>query len=265
MLTSIGSRSSRRTRPSTAAWSTIGGAVPLGHRGHPRTAVGPARLAFARSCLALPRRLPLGDRHRRPPDRGRQLEQRLVGLGAHARLGLRRAVRRRLRLAGTGGPRTSRSWPSSASATTASRSSGAGIEPEEGEWSTATVEHYRRQCEALLDAGVDPVVTFHHFTTPRWLARQGRLDRARHRRPVRRLLPTGSPASSADVLRRACTINEPNIVSTMGHLAGVFPPGRARRAAPPRASTACSSTPTARRSTPSARRRRACRSASRCR
>jgi beta-glucosidase len=28
-----------------------------------------------------------------------------------------------------------------------------------------------------------------------------------------------------DVLKRACTINEPNIVSTMGHLAGVFPPG----------------------------------------
>src|SRR5260221_8497857 len=44
------------------------------------------------------------------------------------------------------------------------------IEPEEGEWSPASVMHYREQCEALLAAGVDPVITFHHFTTPRWVA-----------------------------------------------------------------------------------------------
>ena len=47
------------------------------------------------------------------------------------------------------------------------------IEPEEGEWSAAAIAHYRAQCEALLAAGVDPVVTFHHFTTPRWLAAKG--------------------------------------------------------------------------------------------
>jgi beta-glucosidase len=29
----------------------------------------------------------------------------------------------------------------------------------------------------------------------------------------------------APVLRRACTINEPNVVSTIGHLLGAFPPG----------------------------------------
>src|SRR6185295_4282092 len=29
----------------------------------------------------------------------------------------------------------------------------------------------------------------------------------------------------APVLRRACTINEPNCVSTIGHLMGVWPPG----------------------------------------
>jgi beta-glucosidase len=98
------------------------------------------------------------------------------------------------------------------------------IEPEPGEWSTAAVEHYRRQGEALLAAGVDPVVTFHHFTTPRWLAAQGgwaepsTADRfaAFCERAAGELAP---------VLRKACTINEPNIVSTMGQLAGVFPPG----------------------------------------
>jgi beta-glucosidase len=98
------------------------------------------------------------------------------------------------------------------------------IEPEEGEWSSAAVEQYRLRCQALLDAGVDPVVTFHHFTTPRWLAAKGgwtdpgtadRFAAFCHR----------LAGELAPVLRRACTINEPNIVSTMGHLAGVFPPG----------------------------------------
>jgi len=98
------------------------------------------------------------------------------------------------------------------------------IEPEEGEWSVATVEQYRRRCEALLEAGVDPVVTFHHFTTPRWLAAKGGwTDPATADRFA---AFCGRVAEAlAPVLRRACTINEPNIVSTMGHLWGVFPPG----------------------------------------
>jgi beta-glucosidase len=98
------------------------------------------------------------------------------------------------------------------------------IEPEEGEWSPASVEHYRRQCEALLAAGVDPVVTFHHFTTPRWLAAKGGWSDPE---TAGRFAGFCGRAAGelADVIRRACTINEPNIVSTMGYLGGVFPPG----------------------------------------
>ncbi len=98
------------------------------------------------------------------------------------------------------------------------------IEPEEGEWSGAAVEQYRRRCQALLDAGVDPVITFHHFTTPRWLAAKGGWTdpsiAGRFAAFCGRLSEELGP-----VMRRACTINEPGIVSTMGHMAGVFPPG----------------------------------------
>ena len=47
------------------------------------------------------------------------------------------------------------------------------IEPAEGEFSTAALEHYRRICAACHGHGILPVVTFHHFTTPRWLAERG--------------------------------------------------------------------------------------------
>src|SRR3990170_1465306 len=80
------------------------------------------------------------------------------------------------------------------------------IEPEEGEWSVAAVEQYRRRCQALLDAGVDPVITFHHFTTPRWLAAKGGWTdpsiAGRFASFCGRLSEELGP-----VMRRACTIN----------------------------------------------------------
>ena len=98
------------------------------------------------------------------------------------------------------------------------------IEPEEGEWSSAAIQHYRQQCEALLAAGIDPVVTFHHFTTPRWVAARGGWTSPATADRFGRFCERAA-TELGDVIRRACTINEPNIVSTMGHLAGVFPPG----------------------------------------
>ncbi|MGZ8502424.1 MAG: family 1 glycosylhydrolase [Candidatus Limnocylindrales bacterium] len=81
-----------------------------------------------------------------------------------------------------------------------------------------------RRTRSRAFSGVAPVVTFHHFTTPRWLAAQGGwTDPATADRFA---AFCGRVAEAlAPVLRRACTINEPNIVSTMGHLWGVFPPG----------------------------------------
>jgi len=99
------------------------------------------------------------------------------------------------------------------------------IEPEEGEWSSAAVEQYRLRCQALLDAGIDPVVTFHHFTTPRWVAAKGGWTDAgiagRFAAFCGRLAEELGP-----VIRTACTINEPSMVATIGYLLGVFPPGK---------------------------------------
>ncbi len=99
------------------------------------------------------------------------------------------------------------------------------IEPEPGEFSTAALDHYARQCEALLEAGIDPVVTFHHFTTPRWLADRGGWEEAETADRFAAYCDRAAGHLSG-VLRRACTINEPSMVATIGYLAGAFPPGR---------------------------------------
>ncbi|MGH9085355.1 MAG: glycoside hydrolase family 1 protein [Acidimicrobiales bacterium] len=99
------------------------------------------------------------------------------------------------------------------------------IEPEDGELSIAALDHYARVCEGLLAAGIEPVVTFHHFTTPRWLAARGGWERPD---TAARFASFCDVAATrlAGLMRRACTINEPNIVSTIGYLAGAFPPGK---------------------------------------
>jgi len=98
------------------------------------------------------------------------------------------------------------------------------IEPAEGEWSVAALEHYRRICAACLGRGIQPVVTFHHFTTPRWLSARGGWEAPdapeRFARFVERAV-----AHLGDLIGRACTINEPNVIGVMGYTVGAFPPG----------------------------------------
>jgi beta-glucosidase len=99
------------------------------------------------------------------------------------------------------------------------------IEPAEGEISRGALEHYRRVCGALQERGIDPVVTFHHFTTPRWLADQGGWESGAAVEHFGRFCEVVAGALG-DVMSRACTINEPNIVAVMGWHAGLFPPGK---------------------------------------
>jgi len=97
------------------------------------------------------------------------------------------------------------------------------IEPADGEFSVATLDHYRRICAYCHDKGIVPVVTLHHFTIPRWLAANGgwEWDAAPERfaRFCARVV-----AHLGDLIGWACTLNEPNVVATMGYLLGVFPP-----------------------------------------
>ena len=47
------------------------------------------------------------------------------------------------------------------------------IEPAEGEFSRSALDHYRRVVGTCREHGIIPMVTYHHFTSPRWLADAG--------------------------------------------------------------------------------------------
>lgn len=100
------------------------------------------------------------------------------------------------------------------------------IEPEEGQFSKQWLDHYRRMIATCAEHGLEPVVTFHHFTSPRWLHDDGSWENPavvdRFARYVER-----ATRHLGDVMGAACTINEPNVVALYGYRVGVFPPGRA--------------------------------------
>lgn len=96
------------------------------------------------------------------------------------------------------------------------------IEPEEGMFSAAALAYYRRICEVLREADIMPIVTFHHFVSPRWVAALGGwenpivVDRfARYCEHTARALGT--------LVGVACTMNEPNAQVTSYIMRGERP------------------------------------------
>jgi beta-glucosidase len=88
------------------------------------------------------------------------------------------------------------------------------IEPEPGFYSHAALDHYKRMIESCLQRGVTPVVTYNHFTVPRWMA--GRGGWSAPDAPVR-FADYASRVTEhvGDLLSWVCTLNEPNLMAMM--------------------------------------------------
>ncbi len=84
------------------------------------------------------------------------------------------------------------------------------IEPEEGEFSLAQLDHYRRVLACCHEHGLTPMVTFHHFSSPRWLAASGGWEAAETPTRFARYCERAM-AHLGDLIPLACTLNELNI------------------------------------------------------
>lgn len=93
------------------------------------------------------------------------------------------------------------------------------VEPEPGQFSIAALDHYRRMLEACHAHGLVPMVTFNHFTFPRWFAARGGFSQpdgadlfARYAGKVADRL--------GDLIGLGLTFNEANIRRIVGLLLG---------------------------------------------
>jgi beta-glucosidase len=84
------------------------------------------------------------------------------------------------------------------------------IEPEEGFFSKAALDHYRRMIATCHALRVVPMVTFHHFTAPLWFTRDGGWENPKSVDRFARYCETAGRALG-DLIPYICTINEANI------------------------------------------------------
>lgn len=84
------------------------------------------------------------------------------------------------------------------------------IEPEPGFFSQAALDHYRRVLAACHEHSVIPMVTLHHFSSPKWLAALGGWERPGAGDLFVRYCERAGK-SLGDLMALATTFNEPNL------------------------------------------------------
>ncbi len=88
------------------------------------------------------------------------------------------------------------------------------IEPEEGQFSVAMLNHYKAMIEGCRARGLTPMVTFNHFTAPRWFAASGGWTNAKSPAFFARYCDRAIRHLGAGI-GYATTLNEPNIMQIL--------------------------------------------------
>ncbi len=97
------------------------------------------------------------------------------------------------------------------------------IEPQEGEFDQAAIEHYRAVIQALRTRGLEPFVTLWHWTLPLWLAEKGGIMAPDFPKYFERYTETIIRAFGMDV-QFWITLNEPDVYTAHTYLTGAWPP-----------------------------------------
>jgi beta-glucosidase len=114
------------------------------------------------------------------------------------------------------------------------------IEPVEGQFSRAMLDHYKAMIDGCRARGLAPVVTFNHYTTPIWFAARGGWTNPQAPALFARFCERAARHLGAGIAM-ATTLNEPNIMNV---LKIVLPPQAiaGQRAMLAAAARACGST-----------------------
>jgi beta-glucosidase len=99
------------------------------------------------------------------------------------------------------------------------------IEPEEGRFSEEALRHYSDVIDALLERGIEPVMTAHHYTLPLWLAEEGGWESPKIEDYFSRYIEKVADAYGSRV-RWWITLNEPVVHTFKSYIIGQWPPGK---------------------------------------
>lgn len=97
------------------------------------------------------------------------------------------------------------------------------IEPEEGKWNEAEIQHYKEYIAELRERRLEPFLNIWHWTLPTWFAEKGGFKKKQNIKYFERFV--GKVAETLiDDITYVITINEPNVYASFGYGTGVWPP-----------------------------------------
>lgn len=99
------------------------------------------------------------------------------------------------------------------------------LEPEPGQWNKKALDVYSEMIDDLIQRGIRPVVTLHHFSHPKWWEEKGGFANQDNLPEFLAYCERVFDALS-DRVETWVTINEPTVFSAMGYTLGMFPPGK---------------------------------------
>ena len=97
------------------------------------------------------------------------------------------------------------------------------VEPSPGVFDAAAFAHYADVVRTCRDNGLEPIVTLHHFTLPRWLAERGGVRSREAPMLFARYAAACAWRLGAGVTWWL-TVNEPSVLVVLGFLHGAWPP-----------------------------------------
>lgn len=99
------------------------------------------------------------------------------------------------------------------------------IQPTSDRWDENAIDHYREIIRGMVERGLTPIVTLHHFSNPIWLAEQGSWENEAIPQYFEKFVGKVVGALK-EFVQTWVTINEPNVILASAYVLGDFPPGK---------------------------------------
>lgn len=98
------------------------------------------------------------------------------------------------------------------------------IEPTEGHWDEAAIEHYRQYIKELRRRNIEPFLNIWHWTNPVWFEEKGGFTKAKNVTYFLRFVAKIAE-ELCDEVRYIIILNEPNMYAWYSFGEGAWPPG----------------------------------------
>ncbi len=97
------------------------------------------------------------------------------------------------------------------------------LEPEQGQWDTAAIDHYKQYISGLKKRGIEPFLNIWHWTVPVWFEEKGGFTKRSNLKYFYKFV-TKIAEEYGQEIKYILTLNEPNVYTSFSFITGEWPP-----------------------------------------